>query len=71
MTYSTDTLLVDAGLLSDMGVQPGQTVQIELQSSDPINSPLKLMPVTKTPVKLPPIITVKAESGKKSINYCN
>ncbi|XP_031550053.1 IQ and ubiquitin-like domain-containing protein [Actinia tenebrosa] len=62
-----DKLLDDTGLLSDLGAQLGQTLQIELQSSDPINNPLRVKPAAKTPTKLPPVINVKAESNGKPV----
>jgi len=47
-----------------LGVQPGETVQIELQSSDPTNHPLKLKPPQKPQAMLPQFITVKAVKGE-------
>lgn len=53
---------MDDSSLFDLDVHPGQSIQIELQSSDPSNYPLKKQP-QKQQAKLPPLITVKAEKG--------
>ena len=34
-------LVEDQTVLSDLGVQGGQTVQVGIQSADPVNKPLK------------------------------
>ncbi|KAK3736399.1 hypothetical protein QZH41_017899 [Actinostola sp. cb2023] len=62
-----DKLLADAGFLSDMDIQPGQSLQIELQSSDPVNHPLKLKPAPPPQAKLPAFITVKTERNGKLV----
>lgn len=67
MVVFLDKLLVDEGLLSDIGVQPGQTLQIELQSNDPVNCPLKVKPPSKPQAKLPLFIIVKSERGEFNV----
>ena len=64
MLLCLDKLLADAGFLSDMDIQPGQSLQIELQSSDPVNHPLKLKPAPPPQAKLPALITVKTERSE-------
>lgn len=65
--YLTDSLqgkmVEDHTVLSDLGVQVGQTVEVEIQSSDPVNTPLQYrqsLPMYKLPDK----IKVKVEVGK-------
>ena len=44
-------LVEDQTVLSDLGVQGGQTVQVEIQSADPVNKPLKYTKVSpRTPI---------------------
>ena len=56
-------LVEDQTVLSDLGVQGGQTVQVEIQSADPVNKPLKYTKVSPT-YKLPDKVNVKVEIGK-------
>ena len=56
-------LVEDQTVLSDLGVQGGQTVQVEIQSADPVNKPLKYTRVS-TAYKLPDKVNVKVEIGK-------
>ena len=56
-------LVEDQTVLSDLGVQGGQTVQLEIQSADPVNKPLKYTKVSPT-YKLPDKVSVKVEIGK-------
>ena len=62
LVFFADKLVDDKTSLLDLGVQPGQTVQIEIQSANPISAPL-VYTVSKPKYKLPPQITVKAEIG--------
>ena len=58
-------LVEDQTVLSDLyvGVQGGQTVQVRIQSADPVNKPLKYTRVSPT-YKLPDKVNVKVEIGK-------
>lgn len=56
-------IVEDPTVLSDLGVLAGQTVQVEIQSADPINRPLHLRKASPA-YKLPDKIKVKVESGK-------
>ena len=61
-------IVEDQAVLSDLGVQAGQTVQVEIQSADPVTRPLQFR--TAMPAyKLPDKINVKVEIGKY-IKYC-
>lgn len=65
--------LSDIITLSSLNVNPGKCAHIEVQSVDPINSPLKLnksviIPQEQAaPYKMPEILTVKVESGNVCI----
>ncbi len=49
--------------LGDLGVGPNGTVQLEIQSSDPVNHPIK--PVQKRQeYHMPDVITVRVQTGK-------
>ena len=61
-------LVEDQTVLSDLGVQGGQTVQVEIQSADPVNKPLKYTKVSPT-YKLPDKVKVKVEIGKYILCY--
>ena len=61
-------LVEDQTVLSDLGVQGGQTVQVEIQSADPVNKPLKYTKVSPT-YKLPDKVNVKIEIGKYILCY--
>ena len=56
-------IVEDQTVLSDLGVLAGQTVQVEIQSADPINRPLHYNRASPT-YKLPDKIKVKVEIGK-------
>lgn len=53
----------DSTVLSDLGVQSGQTAQVEIQSADPVNRPLQYKQSSPT-YKLPDSVKVKVEVGK-------
>ena len=53
----------DQTVLSDLGVQSGQTVQVEIQSADPINRPLHYRQASPA-YKLPDKVNVRVEVGK-------
>ncbi|XP_068703334.1 IQ motif and ubiquitin-like domain-containing protein [Montipora foliosa] len=56
----------DHTVLSDLGIMAGQTVQVEIQSSDPVNKPLHLKQPSQT-YKLPDKIKVKVELEGKEV----
>ena len=56
-------LVEDQTVLSDLGVQGGQTVEVEIQSADPVSKPLMCTKVSPT-YKLPDKVSVKVEIGK-------
>lgn len=59
-------MVEDHTVLSDLGVQVGQTVEVEIQSSDPVNTPLQYrqsLPMYKLPDK----IKVKVEVGGEEV----
>ena len=49
--------------LADLGVGPNGTVQLEMQSADPINTPIKAFRPRQEYV-MPDVITVRVETGK-------
>ena len=67
-------LLNDDATLLSLGVNSEQVAHIEVQSVDPINAPLKLLnnsaaiSSTKlsTPYKMPDVLTIRVESGKRN-----
>ena len=56
-------LVEDQTVLSDLGVQGGQTIQGEIQSADPVNKPRKYTRVSPT-YKLPDKVSVELVIGK-------
>ena len=60
-------LVEDQTVLSDLGVQGRQTVQVEIQSADPVNKP-KYTNVSPT-YKLRDKVNVKVEIGKYILCY--
>ncbi len=58
----------DDSTLGDLGVEPNGTVQLEIQSADPINQPIR--PVQKrTEYHMPDVITVKVQKGTFHKNF--
>ena len=52
----------DETTLGDLGVGSNGTVQLEIQSADPVNQPIK--PVQKrTEYHMPDVITVRVQTG--------
>ena len=49
--------------LGDLGVGPNGTVRLEIQSSDPINSPLKAFKPQQE-YHMPDVITVRVQTGQ-------
>lgn len=58
----------DESTLAQLGVGPNGTVQLEMQSADPVNTPIKAFRPRQEYV-MPDVITVRVETGKdKSFN---
>lgn len=62
-------MVEDHTVLSDLGVQSGQTVQVEIQSADPVNRPLQYRQASPV-CKLPDNVKVKVEVGKYEDLLC-
>lgn len=62
-------MVEDHTVLSDLGVQSGQTVQVEIQSADPVNRPLQYRKASPA-YKLPDNVKVKVEVGKYQDLLC-
>lgn len=56
-------MVEDHTVLSDLGVQSGQTVQVEIQSADPVDRPLHYRQASPA-YKLPDKVNVRVEIGK-------
>ena len=53
----------DETTLGDLGVGPNGTIQLEIQSADPVNHPIK--PVQRrTEYHMPDVITVRVQTGE-------
>ena len=52
----------DGRTLADLGVGPNGTVQLEMQSADPINTPIRAFKRRQNYV-MPDVITVRVETG--------
>lgn len=63
MLFIEGKMVEDHTVLSDLGVQSGQTVQVEIQSADPVNRPLHYRQASPA-YKLPDKVNVKVEVGK-------
>lgn len=59
-------LVEDHKVLSDLGITAGQTVEVEIQSSDPMNKPLHFQQKPHIR-KLPGKVNVKVERGNYKI----
>lgn len=59
-------IVEDQAVLSDLGVQAGQTVQVEIQSADPVTRPLQFRTALPS-YKLPDKINVKVEIDGKEV----
>lgn len=53
----------DSSTLADLGVGPNGTVQLELQSTDPVNTPIKTYR-PKQEYHMPDVITVRIQGGE-------
>ena len=54
--------------LADLGVGPNGTVQLELQSTDPVNTPIKTYR-PKQEYHMPDVITVRIQGGEGTVMY--
>lgn len=54
----------DTATLADLGVGPNGTVQIEIQSSDPVNNPIRSYRLHQE-YQMPDVITVRVQTGEK------
>lgn len=68
MLFIEGKMVEDHTVLSDLGVQSGQTVQVEIQSADPVNRPLHYRQASPA-YKLPDKVNVKVEVGKYIQNF--
>ena len=53
----------DNTTLADLGVGPNGTVQLEMQSADPVNTPIKTYR-PRQEYHMPDVITVRVQTGK-------
>lgn len=58
--------MTDATTLADLGVGPNGTIQLELQSADPVNTPIKAYR-PRQEYHMPDVITVRVQTGKTFI----
>lgn len=49
--------------LADLGVGPNGTIQLEMQSADPVNTPIKTYR-PRQEYHMPDVITVRVQTGK-------
>ena len=52
----------DTTTLADLGVGPNGTIQLELQSADPVNTPIKAYR-PRQEYHMPDVITVRVQTG--------
>ena len=52
--------------LAGLGVGPTAMVQLEMQSSDPINNPIKQFP-PRQEYHMPDVITVRVQAGRSKV----
>ena len=50
--------------VADLGVGPNGTIQLELQSGDPVNLPIKILK-PRQEYTMPDVITVRVQSGER------
>ena len=60
--------MTDATTLADLGVGPNGTIQLELQSADPVNTPIKSYR-PRQEYHMPDVITVRVQAGKSVNNF--
>lgn len=66
--------MTDQTTLADLGVGPNGTIQLELQSADPVNTPIKAYR-PRQEYHMPDVITVRVQAGKSicrtlPFSYC-
>lgn len=54
--------MTDNTTLADLGVGPNGTIQLELQSADPVNTPIKAYR-PRQEYHMPDVITVRVQAG--------
>ena len=54
--------MTDTTTLADLGVGPNGTIQLELQSADPVNTPIKSYR-PRQEYHMPDVITVRVQTG--------
>lgn len=59
--------MTDATTLADLGVGPNGTIQLELQSADPVNTPIKAYR-PRQEYHMPDVITVRVQAGRKLLS---
>ena len=58
----------DNTTLADLGVGPNGTVQLELQSADPVNMPIKAYR-PRHEYHMPDVITVRVQAGQQLVLF--
>lgn len=56
-------------MLADLGVGPNGTIQLEMQSSDPVNNPIRSYR-PRQEYQMPDVITVRVITGMHVYNVC-
>ena len=54
--------MTDTTTLADLGVGPNGTIQLEMQSADPVNTPIKAYR-PRQEYHMPDVITVRVQTG--------
>ena len=62
--------MTDTTTLADLGVGPNGTIQLEMQSADPVNTPIKAYR-PRQEYHMPDVITVRVQTGKFFCLYIN
>ena len=55
--------MTDTTTLADLGVGPNGTIQLEMQSADPVNTPIKAYR-PRQEYHMPDVITVRVQTGQ-------
>ena len=58
--------MTDTTTLADLGVGPNGTIQLEMQSADPVNTPIKAYR-PRQEYHMPDVITVRVQTGTYTI----
>ena len=59
--------VTDTTTLADLGVGPNGTIQLEMQSADPVNTPIKAYR-PRQEYHMPDVITVRVQTGQAFID---